>query len=86
MSTNDTSTIRDLLSKNQWIDAIKVLENFPTPLPDEQLATLAWCYSRAGQYDKSIRRYDEALFCNTPNPAHNGFKEETYEGTDHGRK
>lgn len=61
MSTNDTSTIRDLLSKNQWIDAIKVLENFPEPLPDEQLATLAWCYSRAGQYDKSIRRYDELI-------------------------
>lgn len=51
--------IKDLLDNNQWLDAIALLENLTAPLTDEQLATLAWCYSRASRYEDSIRLYDE---------------------------
>ena len=61
MLNHDITTIQTLLENNQWTDAIRVIENSPEPLTDEQLETLAWCYSRSGQYEKAIRRYDELL-------------------------
>ncbi len=50
-----------LLKENKWEDAIEYLSNIKTPLNDEMLSTLAWCNSRAGNYDLAISQYDEMI-------------------------
>ena len=50
-----------LLKENKWKDAIEYFSRINTPLNDEMLSTLAWCNSRAGNYDLAISQYDEMI-------------------------
>lgn len=53
--------LETLLDNNQWEDAISLIENINPPLSDDELSTLAWCYSRLKKYDVAIRLYDDMI-------------------------
>lgn len=53
--------LEELLVNNKWDEAILHIETIDRRLNDEELSTLAWCYSRSGKYDKAIELYDEMI-------------------------
>ncbi len=53
--------LNSLLKDNKWDECIQYISDLPTPLNNELLGTLAWCYSRAGNYSKAIMLYDEMI-------------------------
>ena len=53
--------LEELLVNNKWDEAILYIETIDRRLNDEELSTLAWCYSRSEKYDKAIELYDEMI-------------------------
>ena len=56
-----SSELGILLDNNQWQEAINLIESTTSPLNDDELSSLAWCYSRLGKYDLAIKLYDEMI-------------------------
>ena len=46
--------LEELLVNNKWDEAILYIGTIDRRLNDEELSTLAWCYSRSGKYEKAI--------------------------------